>query len=216
MPVLDHIGHARRRAAIVLQHAEAALAVAHEVGAVDVDVGAVRQRQPAHLRAVVGVAQHQLGRDEPVLERLLRAVDVGQEQVEGLHALAHAGLDHRPVGGGDDPRDHVERQDAVDRVAVAVDREGDALVVQLGFGGPRPMAELRRPQRVQPIPDQLPVGALQHALQQLAEIAGRIVAGQRSRRRGRDTLRLHLHRPNPHANILATRRCNARATVQQG
>ena len=63
----------------------------------------------------------------------------------------------RPVGGGDDARDHVERQDAVDRVALAVDREGDALVVQLGLGRPGAIAELGQAQRVEAGMDQLPV-----------------------------------------------------------
>ena len=110
------------------------------------------------------------------------AVDVGQEQVERLHPLAHAGLDHRPVGGRDQPRDHVERQDAVDRVAVAVDREGDALVVELGLGRPGALRQLGQPERVEPGADQLPMRALRDTVPQLAEVAGRVVAGERARR----------------------------------
>ena len=43
----------------------------------------------------------------------------------------------RPFVGRQDPRDRVERQDAVDRVAVGIDGEGDAEIVErlLGAGG---------------------------------------------------------------------------------
>ena len=162
----------------------------------------MRQGQALHLRAVVGVAEHQLRRDQPVLEHLLRAVDVGQEQVERLHPLAHAGLDHRPVRGRDQARDHVERQDAVDRVAVAVDREGDALVVELGLGRPGPLHQLRQPQPIQAGADQLAMRALRDTVPQLAEMAGRLVAGERARRLGGSALRLDLHRPDLHAILL--------------
>jgi hypothetical protein len=47
-----------------------------------------------------GVAQHLLGGDAPGLEDFLVVVDVVQEGIERLDALAQAGLDALPLGGG--------------------------------------------------------------------------------------------------------------------
>ena len=91
--------------------------VADDVGAADVDVGPVRQIDAAHLRAVVAVAEDQLGRDDAVPQHLLLVVDVVEQQVERGDPLEDAALDVPPVLGRQDARDHVERQDAVDRVA---------------------------------------------------------------------------------------------------
>ncbi len=67
-------------------------------------------------------------------------VDVVQEQVQRPHALDHAGFQDAPLLGGDHARDQVERQDAVDRRGVGIDREGDAALQQVAFriGGPLP------------------------------------------------------------------------------
>ena len=52
MAVLDDIGNAGRAAAVVLEHQEFAFAIAHDVGAVDVDIGAAREIQSDHLLAI--------------------------------------------------------------------------------------------------------------------------------------------------------------------
>ena len=60
-------------------------------------------------------------------------VDVVQEQVQRAHALDDAGFQGAPFLGGDDARDQVERQDAVDRRGVGIDGEGDAALQQVAF-----------------------------------------------------------------------------------
>jgi hypothetical protein len=62
-------------------------------------------------------------------------IQIVQEQIEGLDPLLHARLDDLPVLGREHARNHVERQDAVDRVAIGVDRERDAEIEQLIGGG---------------------------------------------------------------------------------
>jgi hypothetical protein len=135
----------------------------------------------------------------PSLSAFPRAVDVGQEQVEGADTLAHAGLDDGPIAGGDDARDDVEREDAVDRVALAVDRERDPLVVELGLGSAGAVRELVEPERVEPRADQLAGRAVPHAVPELAETAARIVAGEPTCASGSGALHLDLHRPDFHA-----------------
>ena len=72
-------------------------------------------------------------------------IDVVQERVQRRHALLHARLQPPPLGGGDDARDAVERQDAVDRAGLGIDGEGDAEVDQVALRRRR-----ARPQRLQP------------------------------------------------------------------
>ena len=180
MPVLDHVGDARGRAAVVFQNLEAAQLVAHQVGAVDVHVGAVGHVDAAHLRAIVLVAQDQLGRNHAVAEDLLVVIDVLQEEVDGGDPLGDAGLDGPPVLLGDDPRDHVERQDAVDGVLLAVDREGDAeaVVFVLGVLGAGP--QLLQAHSADALPElRRMFGRLFRPAQHLAEeVAGVVVLGK--------------------------------------
>ena len=61
-------------------------------------------------------------------------IDVVEEQVERGDPLDDAGLDLRHSAAVMMRGMHVERQDAVDRVAVGVDGEGDAEVQQVALG----------------------------------------------------------------------------------
>ena len=157
MPVLDDVGHARRRARVVLEHLEAAVGVAHEVDAGDCHIGAERQVDAVHLAPVVRIARDELGRDEAVLEDLLLVVDVLDEPVDRGDALDAARLDDLPVGGRDDARDDVEGQDAVDRVLVGVNGEGDAEIEELAVGGARAALQRRGLEAAEALPDFLGV-----------------------------------------------------------
>ena len=75
----------------------------------------------------------------------LLVIDVVQEQIERADPLPHAGLDGPPVRSRQHPGNDVERQDAVDGVAIRIDREGDAEVEQLvlgGLGAPTQLGEI--------------------------------------------------------------------------
>jgi hypothetical protein len=56
---------------------------------------------------------HRTARDEALLEGALVAIHVGQERLQRTHALRDPALEHRPLGGGQDPGQRVEREDAV-------------------------------------------------------------------------------------------------------
>ena len=118
----DPVGDPARRAHVVLEHEPFAVAPAHEVEAGDADPDAVPRAHARHRRLDVlgavehALRQHALGDDQPV------RVDVGDERVEGFHALREAGRDGLPLGARDHARDRVDVP-----VLVAVDRlEGDA------------------------------------------------------------------------------------------
>ena len=75
------------------------------------------------LAVEVAGAGDQSGRDDAVLDGVLRAVDVGEKHLERAHALLDARLDVNPLGLVDDARHGVERE----RPLLAREVEGDAL-----------------------------------------------------------------------------------------
>jgi hypothetical protein len=94
-------------------------------------------------------AQDLRGRDHLVLEDLLLVVEVVQEQVEGGDPLDQARLEPGPFVGRDDPRDQVEREDALRALGVVVDREGDAAPQERQVDRRPPALELGQRERAQ-------------------------------------------------------------------
>ena len=122
--VLHHVGDARRRAQVVLEHAERALRVAHQVDARDVDAHAVGRDDARRLAVEVLARGDQPARDHAVAQDLLLAVDVVEVHLQRLDALRDAALQARPLGRRDDPRHQIERE----RPLLTRQRERDALV----------------------------------------------------------------------------------------
>ena len=90
LAVLQHVADARGRAAVVLQHEVAAVGVADQVGAADVDVD-VRGTLRAHeLAAEERALVDQPRVDDAVAEDELVVVDVLEEQVERGQPLHQA------------------------------------------------------------------------------------------------------------------------------
>ena len=143
LAVFQHVADAAGHPQVVLEHVEHALTVrvagAHQIDAGDVRVDAALHIDAFHLAPVLRVLQHLLGRDAAGAQDLSVVIDVMQEQVERLDPLAQAVFELAPFGGGNDARDHVERDQPLGAgavVLVAVDREGDtdAPEHQVGLG----------------------------------------------------------------------------------
>ena len=83
----------RRHAQVVLEHDEAAVLDADQVGAGDRDVDVARHAHAAHLAPVVRAAVDQLARDDAFREDPALVVDVLQEQVERRDPLRQPALD---------------------------------------------------------------------------------------------------------------------------
>ena len=126
LAVLEHIGDARRRAHIVLEHEEIALAGADQVDAGDMRIDIARRLDAEHLGAKGRVRQHELRRHEARLDDLLVVIDVVEEDVDRLHPLNAAALDKLPFGAGEDTRDQVEGDQPLGRAAIGIDGESDA------------------------------------------------------------------------------------------
>ncbi len=152
LAVLQHVGDPRGRAAVVFQHVEAVLARAHQIDAGDMNPDAARRAAALHLGHIVGIGQDQFGRDDPGLQTFLRAIDVGEEEVDRANPLGEPGLQPRPFGRADDARHDVERDQAFAGFRVAIDGEGDphAAEEQLRLTRPRlqqPFGGVRQPAR---------------------------------------------------------------------
>ena len=126
LAVLQHVGDAGRRARIVLQHVEGLGVDAHDVDAGDMDIEVVRHFLAVHLRAENRILEDQVFRDDVGFEDFAAAIDVLDIGVDRLHALLEAAPHDVPFLGGDDARDDVERDQALLRLGVAIDRKGDA------------------------------------------------------------------------------------------
>ncbi len=127
--VLEHVGDARGRAHVVLQHLPAAVGVAHQVTTGHVRVDAAGRAHAVHGPGEVGAADDQRPGHDAGMHDLAGVVDVVDEVVERAHALGQAALDVVPLLGRDDPRDQIERERAVaHRAVLALRIEGDALL----------------------------------------------------------------------------------------
>ena len=107
-----------------------------------VRVDAAGRLDADHLAHEVARPEEQLARDLPVTDDSLLAVDVVEEEVERAHPLDQAALEPVPLRAGDHPRDQVEREDPLDPLLLAVDREADPLVHERELDRAPPLLEL--------------------------------------------------------------------------
>ena len=125
-PVLEHVGHARGHAQVVLQHVVLAGAGPHQVDAGDVSIDAARNIHAGHLPPVLRVAQHPFRGNGTVLENFLVVIDVREEQIERAHTLLQSGFENPPLVRRNDPRDDVERNETLCSAIFAIHRERDS------------------------------------------------------------------------------------------
>src|SRR3954469_8290317 len=95
----------------------------------------VRRADTGDFGAELIVEIDEFGRDQPFPEDPPLAVNVLEERVDRLHALDQPVAQGCPFVLEEHPRDDVERDDPLRRVAVAIDCEGDAELAEGGFGG---------------------------------------------------------------------------------
>ncbi len=128
LAILEHVAHAGGRAAVVLEHQITAVSVADQVDSGDVDVDIAGNLQADAISPVAGCPEDELGGNDPILENEPIVIDVMNEKVESTDPLFEPALDPVPFGGGDQPGNRIERDDAFDALLSAVDGEGDTLL----------------------------------------------------------------------------------------
>ena len=128
-----------------------AVGVPDDVHARDVGIDAAGDVHAHHLAPVLGVAVDALGGDAPGAHDVAAVVDVVQEEVQRLHALAQPARQALPAGAGDDVRDDVERDQPLGARGLAVDGEGDADAVEEQVGGLPVLRDASRRRALQPL-----------------------------------------------------------------
>ena len=139
--VLEHVGDPGRATTVVFKDEVAAVLIADQVGATDVDVGVLRDGDADEFRPVMCGAEHDLGRDHAFLDDTLLMVDIVEEEIQGRDPLDQSGFDMLPFAGRDHTREGVEREDAFRAFLVSVDRERDALFEEEQFEAAELLAE---------------------------------------------------------------------------
>ena len=136
LAVFQHVGDAGRHAQIVLEDVELAGPGADDIDTGNMRIDLTRQIDTLHHRPVLRVVQHLLGRNLAGLEDFLVVIDVVQEHVERLDALAQARLHRLPFGRRDDARNDVEGNQALLARLLAINGKGDADAMkgQIGLG----------------------------------------------------------------------------------
>ena len=86
--------------------------------------------------------EEERARDLPFADDPLLVVDVVEEEVERAHPLDQPALEPVPLPAGDHPRNQVEREDPLDALVLAVDREADPLVHERQLDRVPPLLEL--------------------------------------------------------------------------
>jgi hypothetical protein len=151
LAVLQHVGHARGRAGIVLQNVELVLAGPHDVDADNVRIDAGGRANPDHLGQESLVLRNELLRNSSCAENFLAVVDVVEKGVERLHPLFDALREAAPFRAGDDPRHDVEGDKPLGRLLLAIDGKGDAGLAEDAFGVAHLLGQSRRVLGVQPV-----------------------------------------------------------------
>jgi hypothetical protein len=111
--VFEHVRDTRRHPQVVLQHVELPCPGPHHVHTGNGRIDVTGHIDALHLGAVLGVVEHLLGGNVSGLEDFLVVVDVVDEAVQRLDALAQAGFRSRPLLGGNDARNDVEGNQAL-------------------------------------------------------------------------------------------------------
>ena len=159
LAILQHVGDARGAAQVVLQHVEAAVVVAHQVGARHVAPYPAGRGEALAFFAVGAAGEDQVFGDHLVLEDLFLVVNVLDELIEGEDPLLEAAFDLLPVAGGNDAGNDVERENLFGALIAAVDVEGNAHFKQQGLGRLLAHGEVARRQRLDLVHQQLRAGS---------------------------------------------------------
>ena len=86
--VLQHVGDAGRRAAVVFEHLEVVGPGAHDVDAHDMAVDLARRGEVGHFRQIGAVLVDDVGGHDARLHDFAAMIDIVQEGVQGAGALA--------------------------------------------------------------------------------------------------------------------------------
>ncbi len=167
---------------------------------------APRRRDTDHRPQIFRAGGDELGRDQPIGDQPVVAIDVGQHALEKLGALHEAGGDSLPFGLRDDERHMGQWPGALVGAAGAVDAVVDAGIVQIMIGAGEARIDLGPVEPVETVDQRLPwradgAGSVHHFVDGagMRRIAGGEAAGAGRRVRRTFGFGLHALRSRPDA-----------------
>src|SRR5271165_4540452 len=117
------------------------------------DISAARRVVSQHFRAEIRISKNEIRGHDAILQDFLIVIHVPKEEIERLDTLFHTPVKLPPVFARDDTGNHVERQDAIDRRTVAVNRESNAESKKLTLGVLGALAKMPKLKLLQPVPE---------------------------------------------------------------
>ena len=120
-PVVQHVTQARRPLRALRHQAPAAIGATRDVESGDVQAQAGRRLRADHRPQPARVALQQRRRQQAFVQQPLRAVQVGQRELQQFGALLDAVLDGRPLGRLDEQRQQLQRPWPAGHAGLAVD-----------------------------------------------------------------------------------------------
>ena len=134
--VLEQVADPRRHPQVVLEHVDGAVVVADQVAAADVGPHAVAGADAHGTRAGSWPASASSSAgNTPSATTCCSLYTSSMNWLRACEPLDQPRLDAAPLGGVDDPGDHVERPRPVDAAPVGVDGERDAHGEHVEVGG---------------------------------------------------------------------------------
>ena len=96
LAIFQHVGNAGGTARVVFEHEIIAIAIAHQIGAADVDVDIFRHIEVHELRPKMCRFPDDLLRNDAIAQNVLRVINVVQKQIERGDSLHESALDQIP------------------------------------------------------------------------------------------------------------------------
>ena len=107
--VVERVAHPGGRLSAVREDAPLPARQAHQVGGVEMEVGhGTLGPRPAQRAQERGIAQHQVGRQQALLDEALRTVEIGEDGIEEACALDEPVGQEAPFRFGQDERQQIE------------------------------------------------------------------------------------------------------------
>ena len=126
LAVFQHVGHARRRADIILQHIEIIGVNAYNVDAGNMHMHPSGRLYPRHFGPETRVAQNKVFGNDPGLHAFTRSIHVGEKRVQRQHPLLQPCRQPQPFRPLNQAGHHIKRYQPLRALFVAIDGECNA------------------------------------------------------------------------------------------
>ena len=133
LAIFKDVGDAGGATEIVLEHIEATVPVANQIGAGDMTPYATRRGEALALLAVGAAAEDQIFGHDFIFQDFFVVIDVLEKFVEGKNSLFETVFDLLPIACRNDAGDDIKGEDFFGALVAAVNIKGDAHFEEQGL-----------------------------------------------------------------------------------